>query len=165
MFTDEAYAVVVRFASKGTYSVESHASVSGHNCRSARWAHRFRPFATFPFDSHDDVLINMPFSTLLQETRILKKLHRVTPFAFTFVFPVGAPSVTHSVHAQVCLILRSLGACRVKRWHTQKNHPANPVVFMGRKTTYIFPDSAAGFAPPLPLRWDVELWRYNSHIV
>ena len=134
------------------YTVESHASVSGDNCRSPRWGHRFQPFATFQFASEDDVLINMPFSIIVKETRHLQVHQRATSFAFTYVLPVGAPSV-QSALPELLARLSAMGAsCR----HTFK---PGELIFVGRKTTYIFPDRSPGFAPPLPLRWPVCLWR------
>lgn len=160
-FTQLAYDSVVRpLAGSRGYTVESHASVLGDNCRSARWGHRYCPFESFTFVPDDDVLINMPFTIAFRETKALRAHQCLVPFAFTYVFPVDAPSMHSSRHA-IRSMLVCMGAHIAHTWwvDSQADVQDNHTVFIGRKTTYIFPDSTPGFAPPLPLRWTVELWR------
>jgi hypothetical protein len=157
-FTTTVYNdVVAPLAGTSGYTVESHASVSGDNCRSPRWGHRFAPFSGFQFSTLDDVLINMPFTMIKSETETLATHQEAVPFSFTYVLPAGAPSIRGCLNYLKAL-LRKMGAVKVYEWPWPPPTAAVPVIFAGRKTTYIFPDRSPGFVR-VPQCWSVELWR------
>lgn len=151
-FCQSVYDTVVAPLAPNGYTVESHASVSGDNCRSPRWGHRFSPFATLELHTDDDVLINAPFTSLVRELKVLVRRHHEAPFAFTFVLPIGR----RKTRPFVPFIVRQLERLGAYRAHTFLQ---NDVVFRGRKTTYYYPDRSTGFTDPMPLPWTVQLWR------
>lgn len=152
-FSDWAFHIVRSLASRPHgYTIESHASVSGDNCRAPRWGHRFCRFDQLAFSSHDDALINAPFRALVTAMRELEVQHRAVDFEFTFVLPLAPKTIPFVPRLRERLA--NLGA---KRAHTFNVHEP---VFMMRKNVYIWPDRSAGFVLKT-LQWPVELWRYS----